>query len=151
MTLEVRRLGSPLAALGAAMHFLGRRRPFADFRAAVLIDTLHGQVARDHYLVALEGPQLSAYVGWATLDTAVAERLARGGGMPTQTEAASGGEVIWVLTVAATSRGALLACVNQLRALYPGQRVMGVRHKQHGKVVIFDQHMRPPGREPTAP
>lgn len=151
MVMEVRRLGSPLAALGAAAQFVGQRRPFADFRAAVLIDTLRGQVMRGHYLVALEGQRLQGYIGWAMLETAVAERIARHGGAPTEAEAAAGTAVVWVQTVAATQRASLLACVNRLRTLHPGLRVMGVRHGRHGKVVIFDSVILPRRDEILAP
>lgn len=138
--LRVQQLANPLAALGAALHFLARRSPFAGFRAEVLVATVHGQIHRGHYRVALEGQRMRGYIGWAMLDTAVAERVARGGPLPTEAEADCG-EVVWLLTVAATDRPALLALLSAGRALHPGRRVMGVRRRPNGHAVLIDRRI----------
>jgi hemolysin-activating ACP:hemolysin acyltransferase len=142
MALTVRRLGSRMAALGAAAQFVALRQPFAAFPAQHLIATLHGQIAREHYLFALDGQAVRAYLGWAMFDEAVAERVLRTGQAPTLGEAASG-DILWILTAAATDRAALLSCVNALRAQRPGGRVMGVRHRTNGRAAVFDGRIRP--------
>ncbi|MBX9699348.1 MAG: toxin-activating lysine-acyltransferase [Acetobacteraceae bacterium] len=137
---RVQQLANPMAALGAALHFLARRTPFAGFRAEVLTATVHGQIRRGHYRVALEGQRMRGYIGWAMLDTAVAERVVRGGPLPTEAEA-EGGEVVWLLTVATTDRPALLALLAAGRALHPGRRVMGVRRRPNGHAVLIDRRI----------
>lgn len=145
MSLEIRRPGSPMAALGAAAHFLGRRQPFAAFAAGVLIDTLHGQIRRGHYLLAMEGQRVRAYLGWALLDAAVAERLAASGRAP-RPEECDGGDVLWLLTVAAADAAALKAGLRAGRALHAGWRLMGVRHRPDGSFRLLDRRIPGPAR-----
>jgi len=141
MGLEIRRLGSTMAALGAAAHFLARHRPFAGFPAGAFVATLHGQVRRGHYLLVLEGQRIRAYLGWALLDAVVADRLARAGGTPSPEEC-EGSEVVWLLTVAATDTAALKAGLDAGRALHAGRRVMGVRRRPNGHAVLLDRQIR---------
>jgi len=154
MSLEIRRPGSAMAALGAAAHFLARREPFATFPAGVLLDTLHGQIRRGHYLFAVEGQRVRAYLGWALLDAAVAEGLAGSGRMP-RPEECEGADVVWLLTVGAADGAALRAGIAAGRALYPGWRVMGVRHRSGGTPRLLDLrirgHARPARAVPAGP
>lgn len=142
MSLEIRQPGSAMAALGAAAHFLAQRPPFATFPAGALIATLHGQVRRRHCLFAVEGQQVRAYLGWALLDAAVAERLAASGRAPAPAEC-EGADVVWLLTVAATDTAALRVGLEAGRALHPGWRVMGVRRRPNGHAVLIDRRIRP--------
>lgn len=141
MSLEIRRPGSAMAALGAAAQFLARREPFAAFPAGLLLDTLHGQIRRGHYLFAVEGQRVRAYLGWALLDAAVAERLAGSGRVP-RAEECEGADVVWLLTVGASDSAALRAGIAAGRALYPGWRLMGVRHRPGGTARLLDHRIR---------
>lgn len=145
MSLEIRRPGSAMAALGAAAHFLARRPPFASFTAGLLIDTLHGQIRRGHYLFAMEGQRVRAYLGWALLEAAVAERLAASGQAP-RPEECEGTEVVWLLTVAAADAAALRAGLQAGRALHPGWRLMGVRRRPDGSFRLLDRRIPGPAR-----
>lgn len=141
MTIRVQTIANTWLALGLAAHFLSRRDPFAGFPSGDLIRTLNGQIERRHYLfafdVAADPARVAGYMGWAVLDTAVAERFAAGG-TPPSPEEAQGRDVVWILTAAADSPAAFDAIKRAARALYPAHRVMAIRHR-HGKRVILDR------------
>lgn len=140
--ISVQRVPDSWMALGLASHFIARRKPFGNYRADDLIRTLDGQIRRGHYVFALDTSQKVArvigYLGWALYDLATAEQFAASG-KPPATELADGGDVIWMLTVAADDRRALMAMTKATRALYPSHRLMGMRHKPGGRKVFFDQ------------
>jgi hypothetical protein len=142
MALEVRKIPDRWQALGLAAHFVARHEPFGRFPAGDLIRTLHAQVQRGHYLFALDTGSKPArvlgYFGWSLYHHAVAERFAATGVAPSE-ELASGGDVAWLVTAVADSRSAFFALAKATRALYPGHRVMGIRHKRGGRRVVFDQ------------
>lgn len=142
MTLEVRKIPDRWQALGLATHFVARHEPFSRFPAGDLIRTLHTQVQRGHYLFALDTANKPArvlgYFGWSLYHHAAAERFAATG-VPPAEELASGGDVAWLVTSVADSRSAFFALAKAARALYPGHRVMGIRHKRGSKRVLFDQ------------
>jgi len=126
----------PLAALGMALHFLGQREPFASFPSKVLITTVDGEIRRGHYLMAFEGQRLTGFLGWVMLGDAVAERFAQSLVAPAPEEM-QGEDVVWVLTVCATSRDVLAALVRTARHQHPRCRVMGVRHRATGRPSVL--------------
>jgi hypothetical protein len=140
MAVIVKKVRDRWLALGLAAHFVAKRDTFGRFPASDLIRTLSGQTERGHYLFALdtaaEPARVCGYFGWSLYDHAAAERFAQTGVPPA--ELASGGDVIWILTAVAESRGAFFALAKAARALYPTHRVMGIRHKE-GRRVLFDQ------------
>ncbi|MFB2552315.1 hypothetical protein [Ensifer soli] len=129
--MDVRRLRDPFTALGVALHFLGQRAPFSTFKAADLVSTVDGQIRREHYLMALDGQKVAGYIGWALFDNETADRLTATGEQPSNDLAAKfakGGDAVWLLTVAATRTDALRKLLAAGRSLYPGKRILGVRH-----------------------
>lgn len=138
--LTVRLLPGRWPALGVALHFLSRHEPFARFPAAALVRTVSGQVERGHYRVATVGDRVVGYLGWALYDAAVAERFAATM-QPPDDRLAQGRDVVWILTAASHGADALLPMYRAVRALYPGLRLMGVRHKAGGRRVVFDRRL----------
>ncbi len=143
MAIVVRKIGNPWVALGLAAHFTARNATFGRFPAGDLIRTLNGQIARGHYLFALddasEPARVVGFFGWALYDHDVADAFAATGMPPDPGRGlASGGDVIWILTAAADSARAFFALVKAARAICPHHRVMGVRHRE-GRRVVFDQ------------
>lgn len=142
--VQVVTLSNPALALGTALHFVARREPFASFRAADLVSTVNGQVQRGHYRFALEGARVLGYVGWALYDADVAARAAAGGHPPPTPAMTQGADVVWILTAVSTTPEAFIALVRALRSLYPGARMMGVRHKaragrERRERIVFDR------------
>lgn len=139
--MEVRTLPGRLVALGAAAHFVSRHEPFASFPSSSLIRTLSSQVDRGHYRFAIEGQRVVGYIGWALYDEADAQAFERTGQSPPD-ERALGADVVWILTAAVSGAEALLPMYKALRALYPGRRLMGIRHKGGGRRMIFDRMLQ---------
>jgi hemolysin-activating ACP:hemolysin acyltransferase len=141
MTLKVSKVPDRWMALGLAAHFVARHDTFGRFPASDLIRTLSSQVDRGHYLFAFDTETKPArvvgYYGWALYDGATAESFAATGAPPPP-ELGTGGDVLWILTAVADSRGAFFTLMKNTRALYPNHRVMAVRHKP-GRRVILDQ------------
>lgn len=150
MSLRIATLTPTQQALGAALHYVGRHPPFADFRAQDLIHTVAGEIERGHYRFALDGPRVVGYVGWALYDAEIADRCAAGGHPPPLPSAANGHDVVWILTAASSSPAAFVAMVKAVRALYPALRLMGVRHKTDRRV-LFDRRPREAGLMPMPP
>ena len=73
-----------------------------------------------------------------------AEAFARENRIPRFDET-GGGDVVWVLIAAASSRDALKHMIAAARRRYPGKRVMGVRYKPGGQKILFDSLNRQPG------
>ena len=134
--LAILRPRDEIAALGMALHFLGQREPFASFPAKVLVTTVDGEIRRGHYLMAFDGQRLVGFLGWVMLNHAVAERFARTL-VPPAPEEMRGADVVWVLTVCASSRAVLAALVRAARRQHPKCRVMGVRHRANGKPSVL--------------
>lgn len=139
-SLSVRTVPGRWQALGVAMHFLSRREPFSRFPSAALTRTVWGQIERGHYRFALIGERVVGYIGWALYDTADAQAFAAGGPPPDDAKA-QGRDVVWILTAAGDE--ALLPMYRTVRALHPGLRLMGVRHKGDGRRVVFDRALKP--------
>lgn len=138
--LVVRTLAGRWPPLGVALHFLARREPFARFPSSALVRTVWGEIERGHYRFALSGDRVVGYLGWALYDAADARAFAAGGPPPGD-DKAQGRDVVWILTAAGDE--ALLPMYRALRALYPGRRLMGVRHKPGGRRVVYDRLLSP--------
>lgn len=142
MTLRVRIIDQPYLALGIAVHFLARRDPFSGFRFSELVHTVDGQVRRKHALFAFDGDRVVGYLGWALCTEAQAQEFARTGRAPVSFNGDEG-EIVWLLTTAAITPSALKAMIAVGKSLNVGRRVMGVRHKGHGRPVVFSQTILP--------
>jgi hypothetical protein len=140
--IVVTRMRDDQAALGVAAHFLARRKPFAGFRAGELVPTIAHQVQSKRYMMAFEGGRIIGFLGWDLYGIEAAERFARTLAPPKRGEE-GGEEVVWLLIAAAEGRSALPLMLAAGRRLYPGRRVMGVRHRPGGKPVVFRATIRP--------
>lgn len=140
--LAVQRVGNRHLAMGLALPYLAARQPFAAFGAGELTRTVAGQILRAHYLMAFDGARLVGYLGWACYSAADAAAYARSLEAPPD-DRADGHGVVWLLTAAATTPAALQAMLQDGRRRYAGWRVMGVRHRRHGRMVVFNQPIRP--------
>ncbi|MDX2155022.1 MAG: toxin-activating lysine-acyltransferase [Hyphomicrobiaceae bacterium] len=142
MSLNVRTLPDPWMALGIALHFVARREPFSRFPAGELVRTLAGQVHRGHYLLAFDTSSNPAkvvgYCGWALYDNAQADRLVTSS-EPLPDGLASGGDVVWMLTAVVEDRAAFHELRRRTRTLYPGHRLMAIRHKAGGRRIVLDR------------
>lgn len=63
--LRLLRFADPVVAVGTAVLFIGREEPFARQPLGAWVDTLHGQIARDHYFFTHRNGQIVGYCGWA--------------------------------------------------------------------------------------
>lgn len=146
--LRVRTIERRWQALGVALHYLSRREPFSRFPSSALVRTVWGEIERGHYRFALAGERVVGYIGWALYDDADARAFAAGGPPPGD-DKARGRDVVWILTAA--GQEALLPMYRAVRALHPGLRLMGVRHKRDGRRVVFDRALHAPvGPPPPA-
>jgi hypothetical protein len=143
--LTVRQVEGRHLAMGLALPYLAAREPFASFGAGELTRTVAGQILRGHYLMAFAGSRLVGYLGWACYAPEDAAAYARSLVAPPE-ERSNGQGVVWLLNAAAGSAQALEAMLRHGRTRYAGWRVMGVRHRRGGKVVVFDQPIRLRGR-----
>lgn len=146
MPMTVRTFPDPWMALGIAVHFVAKREPFAQFPAGDLTRTLAAQTRRGHYLFALDTnvrpAKVRGYCGWALFTTDVADRCAQASGpLPDGLEA--GGDVVWLLTAAVENSSAYSALQRELRSLYPGHRLMAVRHKSGRRIVLERRSKQP--------
>lgn len=140
--MSVRQVEGRHLAMGLALPYLAARQPFAAFQAGDLTRTVAGQILRGHYLMAFDANRLVGYLGWACYGPEDAAAYAHSLEAPPD-ERANGQGIVWLLTAAATVPEALEAMLRDGRRRYPGWRVMGVRHRRNGKVVVFDQPIRP--------
>lgn len=63
--LKIFRHRHPLQALGAACLFLSQAEPFSQYRFGAWVDTLKGQILRNHYFFTESHGQIVGYYGWA--------------------------------------------------------------------------------------
>lgn len=147
--VSVRRVEGRHLAMGLALPYLAARQPFAAFQAGDLTRTVAGQILRGHYLMAFEANRLVGYLGWACYGPEDAAAYARTLEAPPD-DRADGHGVVWLLTAAAGSPAALEAMLRDGRRRYAGWRVMGVRHRRNGRILVFDQAIRERGTAGTA-
>lgn len=154
MPVDAKKIPNDWTAIGLALHFCAKHEPFRRYTADALVRTITGEVQRGHYLFALDSSagrtNVVGYLGWALYDHGDADRFAATG-IPPGEGRSQGGDVVWVLTAAASQTGALYHLGKSMRALYPGYRVMAIRHKDGGRRILFDQwRARLPGNsKPT--
>lgn len=141
--LIVTRMKHNQAALGVALHFLARRPPFGSFKAQELVVTVARQISTQRYIMAFEGSQLVGFLGWELYGEDAAVRFARTL-VPPRPGEEGGDDVVWLLLAAATRTRALRLMCAAGRRLYPGRRVMGVRHRPGGKPVVVSSRIPPP-------
>jgi hemolysin-activating ACP:hemolysin acyltransferase len=139
--LKIIRLPDRYAALGVAAHFLARRKIFSTFGFGDMLTTIDGQVTRGHCRFVFRGNKLVAYVGYAVYDAADAASFATTGNPPPH-DRASGKDVIWVLTLAATEDTALDAVSRALSHEFAGRRVMAIRLKPDGSRHLVNLKVR---------
>lgn len=148
--LVVTRMKDRQAALGVALHFLARRKPFSAFAAEQLVLSVARHVDSRRYMMAFRDGRLVGFLGWEIYGTEVAERFARTLVPPKRGEE-GGGEVVWLMIAAAEERRALALMLDAGRRLHPGLIVMGVRHKPGGRPAVFRGRIRPPAAGCAAP
>lgn len=146
MPLTIREIDNPYVALGIAAHFLARRAPFSGFRFGDLVQTLDVQLRRHHARFAFEGERMVGYIGWALYGAQEAAQFAQTG-RPPPLDQPDGGDVLWVLTVAAVAPQVAKALTGTAHGLHVGKRAMGVRYRANGKKVVFDQPIRARSRD----
>jgi hemolysin-activating ACP:hemolysin acyltransferase len=133
------RFADPMLALGVASHFVARQPGFDAFPARVLIETLEGQIARNQYLLVVEGQEVTGYAGWARVDRATADVVSAGGEAPRNDQLAAlaeSGTIVWLMTFATTNRDAVRVLQREMRALNPGLELFGVRYGDAGRRVL---------------
>jgi hypothetical protein len=133
------RFADPMLALGVATHFIARQPGFAAFPARVLMETLEGQIRRGHYLLVVEGQEVTGYAGWARVDRATAVSVAAGGEAPRNDQLAvlaDIGDIVWLITLATTNSDAIRMLQREVRALNPGRELFGVRYGENGRRVL---------------
>lgn len=148
MTDDIRILRIPdkYAALGIAVHFIAKREPFAKFGFGEFAHTLDGQIRRGHYFMAFRGNKVIGYVGYALYTSADAKAFAETGRPPDNP--ASGGDVLWLLTMVAVDDTIVDGLTRRLSHEYAGHRTMGIRYKADGSRRFFDLKIRDRSRAP---
>jgi hemolysin-activating ACP:hemolysin acyltransferase len=128
----VTRIPDRFAALGIACHFLARRENFTTFKFGEFVNTVDGQITRNHYYFAFVGQKMVGYAGYAVYSHEDARKFATTGVAPPD-DRASGQDVLWLLTLAATDAVAVDSITRQLSHDYAGRRMMTVRMKADGR------------------
>lgn len=68
----------PFAALGSAALFVSQAEPFSTYPFGPWMDTIKGQILRNHYVFSQSDGRIVGYCGWALTDHAAAEDWAHG-------------------------------------------------------------------------
>jgi hypothetical protein len=70
--LVCRRFKNPVFAFGAAVDLLRTHKPFLEAPFGAYASVLRGQIAREHYVFAVQNRMVVGYVGWALCNEDVA-------------------------------------------------------------------------------
>jgi len=71
---ECRHFIASMETLGLVVSFLVRRAPFSGFAAASLIEALQHQLSSSCHVCLVENDQLTGYLGWLPITSALGER-----------------------------------------------------------------------------
>ena len=117
-------------ALGVAMDFLSRDKPFSEFRVGVLVPVVKEQLLRQWHVCALRGNILVGYCGWVQITTEMGELWVKGQGQlkPVPADRADARALTIVRVEEASMVRPLLRAARQLN---PGKRVF-IRRDYNG-------------------
>jgi hemolysin-activating ACP:hemolysin acyltransferase len=142
--LVCRRFKNPMIAFGAAVDLLRLYKPFRQATFGVYASVLRGQIAREHYVFAVQERLVVGYVGWALCNEEVARAWTERRHTPKYAECLSGD--CWVgLTYYASSRHVTFALMGHIKRRYPGYKIYGLRRYQDGRERFFHTGLRPTG------
>src|SRR5258706_6359466 len=139
---------NPVFAFGAAVDLLRTHKPFSEAPFGAYASVLRGQIAREHYVFAVQNKLVVGYVGWALCNEDVALAWTQRQHAPKYKECLSGD--CWVgLTYYANSRHATFAMMGHIKLRYPGSKSYGLRPYQDGRERFLHTGPRPAGRRPA--
>jgi hemolysin-activating ACP:hemolysin acyltransferase len=148
LPLVCRRFKNPTIAFGAAVDLLRSHKPFSQAAFGNYASVLRGQIAREHYVFAVQNKLVVGYVGWALCNEEVSRAWTERRHAPKYAECLSGD--CWVgLTYFATSRHATFALMGHIKRRYPGYKIYGLRRYQDGRERFLHTGPRPAGTRPT--
>jgi hypothetical protein len=144
-----RRFGRPLVAFGAAVDLLRMHKPFSEAKFGTYAAVLRGQIARQHYVFAVQGERAVGYAGWALCSEEIARAWTERRYTPAYAECLAGDS--WVgLTYYARSRQITFALMGHIKKRYPGYRIFGLRRYEDGRERFLHTGPRPAGGLPPA-
>jgi hypothetical protein len=136
-----------MVAFGAAIDLLRPHKPFSQAPFGVYASVVRGQIAREHYVFAVQERLIVGYVGWAICEEAIARAWTEQRHAPKYAQCLSGD--CWVgLTYYATSRHATFAMMGHIKQRYPGYKIYGLRRYQDGRERFLHTGPRPTGLNP---
>ena len=120
--LSVWRPKDPAAALGLAVEFLSKKPAFARLQFGEWSQVLFYQVARGHFLFAVDrNRRVQGFLGWALTSDTLAEQWVEGrGGL--KSEQCREGDCVIVNVFAAETGGVKRFIVNAMRGLFADKR-----------------------------
>ena len=131
--LSVWRPEDPATALGLAVAFLSKKPAFARLQFGEWSQVLYYQVARGHFLFAVDRDRrVQGFLGWALTSDTLAEQWVEGrGGL--NSEQCREGDCVIVNAFAAETAGARRFIVNAMRGLFTDKRTLYFkRHYRDG-------------------
>lgn len=128
--LVLRQFKPSMEALGVVMSFIGREKPFSEFRVGKLLAAIKYQVATRNHVGLLSGNTLVGYCGWLPITTALGEKWIANKAelVPVPHEAA---DAVALTIVSVTSREHLLPMIRECRRMQPNRRVFFKRERKN--------------------
>jgi hypothetical protein len=143
--LVCRRFKNPMVAFGAAVDLLRSHKPFKDAAFGTYASVLRGQIAREHYVFAVQGRLVVGYAGWALCSEEIARAWTEQRYTPKYAECLNGD--CWVgLSYFATNRHTTFALMGHIKGCYPGFKIYGLRRYQDGRERFLHTGPRPVGQ-----
>lgn len=150
LDLNAVRHRSPLQALGAASLFLSQVEPFSNYRFGTWVDTLKGQILRNHYFFNESNGQIVGYYGWALVSHEVA-RLWIDNVRELTYEECLDGPCVLVMCNRALSRQVMFRQLAIMRSLIAShEMIYWKRQTPHGTRLVKFNLQAPGTRRPPA-
>lgn len=135
---------NPMQALGAASLFLSQEPPFSNYPFGMWVDTLKGQILRNHYFFSVLEEQIVGYQAWALTSHEVAQIWIENSRLLTYEECLAGPCVI-VMANRALSSNVLRHQVKVTRALHSQSEVVYWKRQTAEGVSLVSYKLQLPG------
>jgi hypothetical protein len=128
--LQITQLPRNPYALGLIVHYLGDRRPFADFEFGSTTSALMFQLHQGTHLIATRNDKIVGYLGWLRVDPEIAEAWLNG---ETRLFAREDGAAVVVTIFATDDPRDIRPMIRAAKRAEPGRSVYWKRYFGQGR------------------